>query len=230
VGLLMAVYALHPVLAVTSLLPSDLHGNGGVKASITLNGMSIREVKVQCVTNKVIFEDKMTLAPPHFAVIDEYSVRDVARGESFTPDCNFAWSLWTGPTSGFFLIGAGVTGARFPQLGIPFLLKDGLPFFAPGARAPVAIRSDFSGFSSSQVTAIDGDFVVLYKWPLSPFEEKRAIHMIARRTDGAGDLKWRVAPDSEPTIPDAVSGFIVNAGGDSSGKWAVTMRRFSPPQ
>jgi hypothetical protein len=194
---------------VTALAASDLHNNNGSKASITVTGTGIRDVLVRCVTNKVIFDDINTLALPRFTIIDEYSVRDVAAGESFTADCNFAWSLWTKPTDGFFLMGAGSPGK--PQLGIPFLFKDGLPSLIPGAPLPAAVIPDFVGYSRSQVTAIDGDFIVLYKRPLCPFQEKRMIHMIARRNEG--ELKWRAAPNSEPIIPDATDGFIVTASG-----------------
>lgn len=173
---------------------------------------------VRCVTNKVIFEDKNTLALPRFTVIDEYSVRDVAAGESFTADCNFAWSLWTTPANGFFLMGGGAPGK--PQLGIPFLFDDGLPSVIPGTPIPATLSPDFIGYSSSNVTAIDGEYIILYKWPLYPFQEQRRVHMIARRNDG--ELKWRVAPNSEPTIPDATDGFVVTASGPPK-QWGVTM-------
>jgi hypothetical protein len=191
VGLPIGVYASRPVLAVTSLAPSDIHNNNGSKASITVTGTGIRDVMVRCVTNKVIFEDKNTLALPRFTVIDEYSVRDVAAGESFTADCNFAWSLWTTPANGFFLMGGGAPGK--PQLGIPFLFDDGLPSVIPGTPIPATLSPDF---------------------------KQRRVHMIARRNDG--ELKWRVAPNSEPTIPDATDGFVVTASGPPK-QWGVTM-------
>lgn len=224
IGLPMAVYALHPVLSVTSLDSSDLHGNGGSKASITVTGMQVQDVKVQCVTNKVIFEDQDTLALSRFTVIDEYSVSDVSPGESFTADCNFTWSLWTKADGGFFLMGGGVPGK--PQLGIPFILSDGLPSFTPGVPIPAGITPDFVGYSSSQVTAIDGYFIVLYKWPLRWLEHQRVIHMIARRRSGDA-LRWRVAPNSEPVIQDATAGFVVNASAPPN-QWAVTMKRGNP--
>ena len=94
VGFPIALYALRPVLSITSLEPSDLHGNNGTKASVTVSGSKIRDVTVQCVTNKVIFDDTYTLAFSRFVLLDEYSVSDVGTGESFPADCNFAWELW----------------------------------------------------------------------------------------------------------------------------------------
>ena len=110
VGLPLTVYALRPVLSVTSLAPSDIHNNNGSKASITVTGTGIKDVRVRCVTNKVVFQDRDTLALARFTVIDEYSVKDVAVGESFTADCNFVWSLWRRPTDGLFLMGGGSAG------------------------------------------------------------------------------------------------------------------------
>jgi hypothetical protein len=223
-GLAVALYALRPALTVTSLAPSDVHNNNGSKASITVTGTGIKDVTVQCVTNKVIFEGRNTLALSRFAMVDEYSVRDVAAGESFAADCNFAWSLWTKAEGGFFLLGAGVPGVQ--NLGIAFLFKDGVPSLIPGAPFPAAIKSDLVGYSPSQVTAVDGYFIVLYRWPLSPFRERRVIHMIARRNSGG--LQWRVAPSSEPVIADAADGFIVTASGTTPDQWGVTMKRTGP--
>ena len=223
-GLAIALYTLRPVLAVNSLAPSDLHGNNGSKASITVTGTGIKDVTVQCVTNKVIFEGINTLALPRFTILDEYSVRDVAVGESFTADCNFAWSLWTKVEGGYFLMGEGTPGT--PQLGIPFVLnKDGMPSLRPGAPFPAIVKPNLVGHFPSQVTSVDGYFIVLYRWPLSPFREKRTIHMIARRNSGG--LQWRVAPSSEPIIADAPGGFIVTASAEPD-KWGVTMKRTGP--
>jgi hypothetical protein len=192
--------------------------------------MKIKDVKVRCVTNKVIFENRDTLVLSRFTVIDEYSVSDVAPGESFTADCNFTWSLWTKPTDGFFLMGAGIPGVPgvpgTPQLGIPFLFKNGLPHLMPGAPLPAKFMPNFAGYSSSQVTAVDGYFIVLYTWPLRWLQQERIIHMIARRSDDI--LKWRVAPNSELIIPDATDGFIVTASGPPN-QWGVTMKRGIPP-
>lgn len=225
VSLVIAAYTLCPVLSVTSLEPSDLHGNNGVKASIVVNGTQIRDVKVQCMTNKVIFADRDTLALSRFTLLDEYSVNDVGRGESFTADCGFTWSMWTKPMGeGLFIMGAGTPGK--PQLGIPFTFKDGLPSLTPGVPLPASITTDFMGYSSSEVTAIDGSFVVLYKWPWRWFQTSKVIHIIGRRSDGR--IKWRVAPNSEPIIPDAAGGFMVTASGPPK-QWGVTMKRVTPP-
>lgn len=224
-GLVIAIYALHPVLSVISLEPSDLHGSNGVKASISLAGTRIRDVKIQCVTNTVIFEDQGTLKFNWFTRIDEYSVRDVAVGESLTADCNFAWSLWTKPAGGFFLMGGGVPAK--PQLGIPFEFKDGLPSLIPGAPLPAAIMTDLKGYVSANIAAIDGYFIVVYKCSLCWWSQQRRIHLIARRSDER--LKWHVAPNSEPIIPYSTGGFIVTANGPPD-RWAVTMGPGVPPQ
>jgi len=223
-GLPAMLYTLSPVLSVGSLQASDLHGNNGVKTSITVTGMGIRDVSVQCATNKVIFENKNTLALPNFTLINEYAVGVVGRGESFTADCNFAWSLWTNSTDGIFLMGAGLEGK--PQLAMPIFFRDGLPYPAPSPSIPSLMTPNLTGYSSAQVTAIDGEFIVLYKWPFCPFQQTRIIHLIAERNDS--DLKWRPAPGSEPIIPNATGGYVFTASGNG-GKWGVTMNRGTPP-
>ena len=227
-GLILALYALRPVLSVSSLDSSDLHATNGAKVLITNSGMRISNVKVQCVTNKVVFKDLHTLSFDRFAVINEYSVPDVGTGESFTGDCNFAWSMWTKPTEGFFLLGGGTASA--PQLGITFLLNNGNASFPPGVASPAMIRPDFTGYAYNQVTAIDASFIVLYTWPVSLSRRTRIIHMIAQRANG--DIKWRVAPESEPVIPGArpsPDGLTFSARGTTAGAWGIEMVRTAPP-
>jgi hypothetical protein len=224
VGLPIALYALRPILSVASLEPSDLHGNNGSKASITVSGTKIKEVKVQCVTNKVIFDDTYTLAFNRFVLVDEYAVSDVAAGESFPADCNFAWALWRKQNIGFFLMGTGTPGK--PQLAIPLTFsEDGMPSIMPNAPLSSTVIPDFAGYTRAQVTAIDGQYVVLYKWSLFPILQRRVIHMIGRRHDNS--LKWHVTPNSEAIIPDAEGGWVVTLNGPPD-KWGVTLRRASP--
>ncbi len=225
VGLVIAVYALRPVLSVGSLNPSDLHAANGAKASITVTGTGIRDVKVKCVTNKVIFDDRDTLAFNRFTSIDEYAVNDVGAGESFTADCNFVWSWWKGQADNLFLMGGGSPGK--PQLGIAFTLKDGLPVLIPGSPLPATVIPALGSYSAARVTAVDGDFIVTYKWALFWFYQERLIHMIAQWN--GDELKWRVAPNSEPVIPTPNGGFIVTANGPPEGGWGVTMKRGVAP-
>ncbi len=220
-GVVLSVYAVRPVLSVSSLNTSDLHGANGAKLSITNSGMKIRNVKVQCVVNKVLFKNIHTLEMDRFAVVNEYAVPDVATGEAFTADCGFAWSMWTKPTDGFLLFGGGAAGV--PQLGIPFLLNNGNPSFAPNASIPVILKPDFVGYSYNQVTGVDGSFVLAYTWPISWIRHEHVIHMIARRT--TEELSWRVAPNSEPVIPDAQPGKdgIKFTATGTPGKWGIEL-------
>jgi hypothetical protein len=221
VGILLTLYSLRPVLSVSSPLPSDLHDTNGAKVSITNTGMKIKNVKVQCVTNKVLFKNIHTLEMDRFVKINEYSVADVGTGESFTGDCGFIWSLWTKATDGFFIFGGGVSGV--PQMAIPFLLNNGNASFLPGAPIPRIMKPDFAGYAYNQVTAADGSFIVSFTWPWSWLRHERIIHVIARQTSDG--LKWRVAPSSEPVIRDAnpgPDGLTFTAKGPRD-KWAVEM-------
>ena len=165
---------------------------------------------VKCFTNKVVFQDKNTLELDRFVRIKEYNVQDVRRGETFVADCNFAWSLWMNQTDGFLLLGGGTAGEK--QMGIPLTVKDGLPMLFPGAPLPAMIQPDFNGYPYSEVTGIDGSFVVSYTWPFSWIPQETVIHVIAERTSDG--LKWRVVPRDEPTIPD----------GPHAGGWKLTAR------
>ena len=221
VALAVGIYAFRPVLSASSPLPSDLHDTNGAKISITNSGMKIENVKVQCVTNKVLFKGIHTLKLDRFVKLNEYSVPDVGTGESFTGDCNFIWSLWTKSTDGFFIFGGGVAGA--PQMAIPFLLNSGNASFVPDAPIPGVMKPDFVGYDYNEVTAADGSFIISYTWPWSWVRQERIIHMIARRTSDA--LKWKIAPKSEPIIRDAnpgPDGLTFTAIGPRD-KWAVEM-------
>jgi len=206
---------------------SDLHGNYGAKVVINNTGTKIKNVTVQCVSNKVIFEDKTTLVLNRYALINEYAVPDVATGESFTADCNFGWSLWMNDIEGLFILGGGGI-AGVPELGIGFRLNNGNPSLIYTGGAPKSVTADFAGYSYSQVTAIDGSYIIHYNLPLSWFRQQKIIHMIARRHDEG--LKWRVAPVSEPTIADIVqgNGFRVTATGNQE-DWGIVLKRVVPP-
>jgi hypothetical protein len=208
---------------VTSLYPSDFHDSFGAKASITTSSMKITDVTVQCASNKVVFDDRFTLDLRRYVIIDKYAVPDVAPRESFTADCNFAWSLWMRSTDGFFILGGGRPGV--PELGIAFYLTNGLPTLINPSGTPTAVKSDLVGYSSSPVIGIDGSFVIRYSWPMSWFRHRKAIHMIASR-DSQGKLSWRVAPESEPIISDAAlpNGFTVTAKGPDMG-FGVILKR-----
>jgi hypothetical protein len=187
--------------------------------------MKIKNVEIQCVTNKIVFNGIHTLKLDRFVKLNEYRVPDVGTGESVTGDCNFIWSLWTKPTDGFFIFGGGVAGAL--QMAMPFLLNDGNASFPPGVPIPGMMRPTFTGYSYNDVTAADSTFIISYTWLVPWARQERIFHMIARRTDDG--LIWRVAPESEPVINDAPpspEGLTFTATGPRD-KWAVEM---GPPR
>jgi hypothetical protein len=220
-GTLLAVYGLRPVLSVTLLSTSRLHPSLGTAASITYSGMTgIKKVTVQCVTNKVVFDGPYTLELINYALINEYSVPDVQNGESFMADCFFAWSMYMGSANGFFTLGTIRPDIIQTQtLGIPFGVKDGMLTPTASGGQPKAITSNLVGYSNRQATDVDGSIIVRYEWPWSWFRQQRIIHIIASRT-GQG-LSWRVAPKSEPVIPD--SGFKVTVK-STGADFAITMK------
>jgi hypothetical protein len=113
VGLLLAIYKFHPVLSPSSATPSERHDIYGARVMVTHSGWNIRDVSVQCFTNKVLFKDKYTLAFEHFVLLNEYSVSGVKSGEPFPADCAFAWTLWTRPEDGFFIYGGGTEHCKW---------------------------------------------------------------------------------------------------------------------
>jgi hypothetical protein len=132
----------------------------------------------------------------------------------------------TVPNEGIFIYGHEVPGN--PVLGIPIVFRDdGLPMVRPGVPVPTKVVMGFTGYLNSQITAIDGAFVILYKWPLTPWVQRRVIHVVARRV--GDDLKWRVAPESEPVIPDPdVSGGWTFTAKSDNDRWGVEMNRTTP--
>jgi hypothetical protein len=217
------LYSLYPVLKTTSSEVSDLHGNNGMKVGVTVDGSGIKDVTVGCVTNKVIFDDADTLSFSQFSYLDEYNVQSVAAGETFTADCNFVWSLWVKRQSdGFFLMGAGQTGK--PQLGIGFSVRNSQ--FELTQPIPASITPDLSQYVPAKVTAVDGSYIIPFKWPWSWLQHRRIIHVIGRRGDS--QLKWRIAPNGEPVIPDG-GGFKIQATGPTNpSQWVITMKRGNP--
>lgn len=199
----IAIYAMRPVLSVTSLPPPWFAGDYRARAVITNNGMRIKDVVVQCVSNKAIADDKYTLELHKYFMVNEYSVNNVASGESFTADCEFAWHLLTKNTDGLFVLGdsamltANSECCVWNTLGIWFDLKHGYPL------REGYVNQAFVGYTRYPITGLDGSFIIKYKWPFSWFEQEKIIHMIARKTgNGVG---WRVAPESEPVIKDAAN-------------------------
>jgi len=225
-GLFLAIYALRPVFSLSPATPSERHGIYGARVLVTYNGWNIRDVAVQCFVNKVLFKDRYALAFEHLVLLDEYSVQSVNSGEPIPADCVFAWSFWTKQNKGMFVYGGGSSGVL--QMGIPILFRnDGLPMLVPGSPVPAAITSDFAGYAYSQITAVDGTFVIRYRWPLTPLLQAYVIHVAARRI--GDELKWRVAPESEPAFPDPVGLDAWTLTAKSNGKeWGVTMRGTPP--
>ncbi len=196
-----------------------------MKLLLTNSGWEIRDVKVQCFTNKVIYKGIYGLAFDRFTRLTEYAVPDVKDGESFPADCYFAWSFWTKPTDGIFVYGRDVTASAGPYMGILVVFRnDGVPMLRPGTPVPAKMTADLTGYSYNQITAVDGSFVVEYRWPHTFWVQRRVIHVVARRS--GDELKWRVAPESEPVIPDP-EGWTVLAKSTSK-EWGITMGRYSP--
>lgn len=202
VALFATYYALRPILSVTSFVGTGIDGTYGVKATVTDTGTSpIKNVSVQCVTNKVIFENRFTLEFDKFISVDEYSVGDMKAGESFTANCTFAWSIWENSDRQGVLV-LGYPTVMKPNVGITYRYENGTPVVT--GKWPTAITFGFDDairYHNRRLTGVDGNFIVRYKWRFSPFRQTKTIHMI--ESPGPEDgIKWRVAPASESVIPD----------------------------
>lgn len=209
---LIGIYTFRPVLSVASLATS--HDSGlAANATITVTGSGIRNVTVECVPNKATFDWKYTLELHNYFDVKEYSVRNVAAGESFVADCPLRASMLMGATDGYFFLGSvgpvsRMPGIRFSPLGGDMRAEAGV------------IEGPFWGYREIPATQFDGSIIVRYTPAVLPFRwasQARTIHLIAA---GNGfELQWRVAPNSEPMIRDAPAshgGFklIVSLRGD----------------
>jgi len=230
VALGIALYMLRPILSVTSFTGTGTDNAYGVKATVADTGISpIRDVKVQCVTNKVIFDNSFTLAFNNFVSWEEYSVGNLKSGESFTANCTFAWSMWEKSDRGMLILGHGTPGKR--SLGVTYQYVNGTPM--PTSSGPAILIVGFEDaihYQNRQLTTVDGSFIVQYKWRLWPFQQTTIIHMIESPGPEEG-IRWRVAPASEPVIPDAPAqdrGWKMT-GDSNSAQFAVTMKGGSYP-
>ena len=232
-ALAITIYLFLPVLSVTSLGTSEVWGDNGAKISISVGGIPIRAVTVQCVTNKVVFVDKYSLELQRYIASDQYSVSDVRSGESFTVDCTFAWTMWMKGNQGLLALGNPRLGAQ--DIGIEFFVTSGGdPILKETKSAPkLFIAYDLTGYSYYPITGIDGTVIIRYDWPWSWFRHERIVHLIAFK--GIRGIEWRVAPQSEPPIPSPRNrGFTVLARGPQKG-FAVILgkpdiRRIAPIQ
>jgi hypothetical protein len=223
-GILLALYSIRPVLSVTSLSGTGIDGVYGAKVTVSESGLPIREVSVRCVTNKVVFEDRFTAEFERYVSVEEYSVGDVKPGESFTVNCNLAWSFWDMTDRGVLVLGYPTPGQ--PNMAIPFRYINETPVVTSGP-APASMTFGFAdavNYRGHAITAVDGSFVVSYKWYLCPFRENSTIHVIASPGPEDG-IKWRIAPASEPVIADAKLGGWKLTAKSNTAKFGVTMKR-----
>jgi hypothetical protein len=224
VGLVITFYALRPILSATSSVGTGIDGIYGVKITVAEAGISMKDVLVQCVSNKVIFDNRFTLQLNKFVSVDEYSVGDVSAGESFTVNCTFAWSMWDKTDGqGMLILGRPTVGR--PNLGMTFQYVNGVPMAT--SRCPIAITVGFADavrYKNHEITGVDGSFVIRYRWPLLPFHQTKIIHMIESLGPENG-IKWKVAPASEPVMPDAqrIDGWKMTAASNAA-QFAITMK------
>jgi hypothetical protein len=226
IALLLAYYTIRPILSVTNSVGTGIDGTYGVKATVTETGTSpVKDVRVQCVTNKVIFDDKFTLEFEKFISVDEYSVGDMKAGESLTANCTFAWSMWEKSDQQGVLV-LGYPTLVKPNVGITYRYDRGAPVMT--GNWPTAVTFPFGDairYQKHKLTAVDGSFVVRYRWWLSPFWQTKTIHMIESPGPEEG-IRWRVAPASEPVIQDApsqVDGWKMSVRSNNT-EFALTMR------
>jgi hypothetical protein len=184
-------------------------------------GVPIRGVSARFVTNKVVFDNRFTLRLQHYIVFDAYSAPTVASGESFTVGCHLTWSMWMNDVgSGFFAFGE--VRPDTTALAIGFTFKNGiLTLDNTGGKTQIRMFGAF-GFKRYPVTAVDGNLIVRYNWPFSLFPCEKIIHVIGTAYDGA--TRWRLAPESEPTVLDAKlpGGFSVTATGSPDRAYGLT--------
>jgi hypothetical protein len=107
-------------------------------------------------------------------------------------------------------------------MGIPFDLPEGIPAAKSGVAIPSQVVSDFSGYWEVPTTSIDGSFIVSYKWPFCWRSENKTIHMIAKMAEAG--VKWHVAPESEPVIPDARHNEWKVSVNTSGKEWGITLQ------
>lgn len=214
VASIVTIYAIRPVLSVTSVTSSDMHGQSAVKATIMDNGIGISDVMVQCITNKVIFEERFTLDLSNYTKINEYSVPGMQSGESFTVECPFMWSMYATKVDGFFSFGDAIPGQKV--LAIPFKVSNGImsvPASGAGAIGVTPSLSVSTPGTKQTTTRADGTMVIRYKWSLCPwFSQEKRFHFIT--VPYSGGITWKEAPRSEPTISDArLPGYKLKASG-----------------
>jgi hypothetical protein len=198
----LGLFAVRPILSVTSFDGTGINNNYGVKITVTETGSTpISDVVVQCVTNKIIFDNRVTVEFDKYMRLDEYSVGTVGAGESFTVNCTFGWSLWEKEDDAVLIAGFPTPG--YQNLGIRLKYRNGTPSVA--GFCPTVISFDVAdalSFKGRRITAVDGSFVIHYKWKSARIPQTRVIHMIESNGPEEG-LRWRVAPESEPIILDA---------------------------
>ncbi len=137
--------------------------------------------------------------------------------------------MWMESSDGFFALGDVQPGVK--TLAIGFYIKNNTPSLMSTGGRPQGVISDLVGYSNYPVTAIDGTLIVRYNWPFPWFQQQKIVHVIASNQGGA-KLKWRIAPESEPVIPDVdpkllraagirTTGFKVIASGSKSGATGI---------
>lgn len=218
-ALLLSLYSIRPVLSANSIDTPEAVLSATV--AVTNTGSTITHVDVRCIANKIVFANKFTLNFDHYSAIDEYSVPDVKSGESFSATCPVGWTMWMGARDGYFVWGDPRAGMR--TLGIGFLRQANGRFtlMHPDGPPQVVIPTSLNGYTRFPISWIDGSVIVTYKWLFSWTSQESRIHIIGHASEVAdnagheGNMKWHVAPTSEPVIDTSTTpgGFVIDAVG-----------------
>lgn len=206
------LYQIRPVLTTSTLPPLIARERFNGRFSITNTGPTpISHVEVECRGNKALFARQHTFEMNGYVIIDEYAVPKVEPGESFVADCEQPWHLHADGGGGLLWLGAQMIPDPAPLI-IDFTINQGkITLNHPGK----AMKGfcDLSGYTDYPLTGIDASLVVRYSIPFLPYVRySKTIHLIAE--DQGQGIEWRIAPSSEPILPDAKGGMRFRSGGN----------------
>lgn len=229
-ALFIAYYAARPAVSPSlSDQMVDVTNHAIPRISVTNTGaMTMRDVTVECLSNKAVFADKYTLELHRYVLMQEYAAATVNQGESFTAACPQAWFLYMNKTDGFFAFGE--VSEEHSSLGIPFTFKYGPPTLLYSTGTPVFVRSDLVGYTNYPSTSLDGTLIIKYKFSLFGIRQERRVHLVGFRS--AAVIVWKIAPESEAVIPDAplsINSFKLTASVPDKGAAGVVYKAPAGP-
>jgi hypothetical protein len=200
-----------PTLNASSLEPLS---SKRARVEIHVGGLiPIHNIEAICQGNKIVFDNRHTLITNGFIKIDQYAVPTVNSGETFTLECPVAWSLHMNAREGIFSFGD--LRQDHPPAVIEFTTNDGNVILKHPDGLPQSRWFDATTYVEHPVSGIDASLLVSYRLPtwLFGWTVHKTFHLIAQSRNDK--LVWRIAPASEPTIPDGIDGMIIESHGNA---------------